>query len=108
MNATLPAPASNIVALPDSKAPDRRARVHRPQPRQRFRLVEFPNRGGTTSWRVTGIKRDGTRIRENFSDAAAARCRQTDLEAEYLARTPDDTGIRATQLTDTQLRIAES
>jgi len=75
--------------------------------RQRFKIKPFTNRTGTQSWRVAGIKRDGSRIRENYSEQKAAQCRQLELETEFLAR-ESDTAIRATKLTDTQLRIAET
>ena len=88
--------------------PDRRARAHRPQPRQRFKIIPFTNRGGSESWRVSGVKRTGERIRENFLDEASARCRQTELEAEYLARAGEPTALRSTRLSETQARIAEA
>ena len=91
-----------------STVTDRRARANRPQPRQRFKIVSFTNRGGSESWRVAGIKRTGERIRENFTDAAAARCRQAELETEYLARTVESTALRATRLSETQTRLAET
>ena len=87
---------------------DRRARANRPQPRQRFKIVSFTNRGGSESWRVTGIKRTGERIRENYNDANGARCRQTELEVEYLARGSEETALRSTRLSATQARIAEA
>jgi len=88
--------------------PDRRWRSNRPQPKQRFKIIPFLNRAGSQSWRVSGIKRDGARVRENFGDSKAAHCRLIDLEAEYLGRAPDDAALRATRLTDTQLKIAEA
>jgi len=88
--------------------PDRRARANRPQPRQRFKIISFTNRGGSESWRVTGVKRTGERIRENFLDEAAARCRQTELESEYLARSGEGTALRSTRLSEAQARIAET
>lgn len=75
--------------------------------KSRFRILPFTNRAGSQSWRVTGIKRDGTRIRENYADQQSAQCRQIDLEAEFHARQSTDTGLRATKLTDTQVKIAE-
>ncbi len=98
----------NIVEMPRLIVPDRRARVHRPQPRHRFKISTFTNRGGSDSWRVSGVTRTGERIRENFHDAASARCRQTELEAEYLARPGESTALRATRLSEVQARIAET
>jgi len=75
--------------------------------KNRFRILPFTNpRTGTDSWRVTGSKRDGTRIRENFSDQAAAQARRVELETEFLGQ-QTDTSLRATKLTETQLRLAE-
>ena len=75
--------------------------------KQRFKVVPFTNaRTGSISWRVTGRKRDGTRIRENFKDEHSAKCRQVELEAEYLKRETETT-IRSTKLTDVQLHLAE-
>jgi len=87
---------------------DRRARANRPAPRQRFKIVHFTNPSGETVSRVSGVKRDGTRIRENYGDEVSARCRQTELEAEYLARAGEPTTLRSTRLTETQARLAET
>lgn len=101
----------NIVPLP---APNRLGRIPMPEnappqtQRQRFRVVPFENTGGSKAWRVQGMKRDGSYVRQNFSDYAMAQARQIELEAEYLQRRPEDATIRATKLSDTQLRIAES
>ncbi len=79
------------------------------KPKSRFKLQEFVNpRTGSKSWRVSGTRRDGSRIRENFPDPKSAQCRQVELEAEFLSRAPDDPTLRATKLTDVQLRIAEA
>jgi integrase len=88
--------------------PDRRARANRPEPRHRFKIIPFTNRGGSESWRVAGITRTGKRIRENYNDANAARCRQTELEAVYLARAGEATALRSTRLSEVQARIAEA
>jgi len=73
----------------------------------RFRTKEYINpRTGSKSWRVSGTKRDRTRVQENYADPEAARCRQIELEGEYHVR-PSDTTLRATRLTDTQVHLAE-
>jgi integrase len=96
--------AENVIPLAIQPTPPKPA----PQHRQRFKIQPFANpRTGTQSWRVTGMKRDGTRVRENFVEQQAAECRQVELTTEWLAR-QTDTAIRATKLTDTQLRLAES
>lgn len=73
----------------------------------RFKILEFINpRSGSKSWRVSGIKRDGERVRENFHDLDAAKAKQYELQGEWLAR-QTDTSLRATKLTETQVRLAE-
>jgi integrase len=75
---------------------------------QRFKVKEFENASGkTTSWRVDGYKRDGTRVRENFSQEATAKARAADLELEYLGQ-HSPARLRETSLTDNQLRLAEA
>jgi integrase len=98
------AAAPNIIPLLPSKAPEKPADVSR----HRFKILQFQNRGGSGAWRVTGSRRDGSRVRENFSDQRAAETRRSQLEAEFFSRTHEDSALRATRLTDTQLRIAES
>jgi len=74
--------------------------------RHRFKITEFRNPSGAIAFRVSGCDRAGKQIRENFKDEAGARCRQLELEAEYLQQ-PSETAIRATKLSDDQLRLAE-
>jgi site-specific recombinase XerD len=88
----------NIVALPTRRTS--------PKSSQRFSVFEFQNRTGSRSWRVSGIKRDGSRVRLNFSDHESARARQIELETEYL-RLASDTRHVATKLSDDKLRLAE-
>lgn len=78
--------------------------------RQRFRVLPYTNpRTGSLSWRVYGIKRDGTMIRENHPDPEAARQRHLQLEAEFHnTDTTQRTGLRATRLSDDALRVAET
>ena len=74
----------------------------------RFKIREYQNpRTGTQSWRVEGIKRDGTRIRENFQEQDGARVRQGELETEYLTGQTETT-VKATKLTEEQIRFAEN
>ncbi len=82
-----------------------------PKPRpakrsQQFQITDFRNRAGSISFRVAGYQRNGTRIRENFADENSARCRQVELEAEYLQE-PTETKVQATKLSQDQLRRAE-
>src|SRR5688572_25615792 len=97
MNAAIvPQPTPNIVALPQPK---------RKQP-ERFSLVEFTNRSGTQSWRVSGTKRDGSRVRKNFSDAELATAHKSELELEYLGSAVAERTTK-TLLPDEKLRLAE-
>ncbi len=76
--------------------------------RQRFRILDFVNASGTKSYRVQGMTRAGDYIRRNFTDLKSAQCCQLELETEWLTRQPQATDIRATKLSETQLRIAEA
>lgn len=98
-NATAETP-ENVVKLPvPPKA--------KPQPRKsRFKILPFNNPSGETVWRVSGVKANGSRIRENFADEKAAQCRQSELQIEFLGQ-PSETTIRPTKLSDDQLRLAE-
>lgn len=96
-------PPSSIVQFPTPRR--RRRQVDLTQ--HRFKLQPFLNRAGSRSWRVSGTKRDGTRIRENFKDEKAAQHRQIELEAEFVAK-HQDSALRATRLTDTQVKLAET
>ncbi|HWN97390.1 MAG TPA: tyrosine-type recombinase/integrase, partial [Methylomirabilota bacterium] len=103
-NAQIEAPnPENVITLP---RPRLRQAVAQSK-RQKFKICPFVNeRTGSRSWRVAGSKRDGTRVRENFADEAAARCRQIELETEFL-RGAAETNIRATKLTAEQIQLAE-
>jgi hypothetical protein len=92
-----------IIPLVPSKGPKKQA----DQSRHRFKILDFNNRGGSKSWRVTGNRRDGSRVRENSSEQGAAEVRRTQLEAEFFMRAHEDTALRPTRLNDLQLRIAE-
>jgi integrase len=77
-------------------------------PKARFKILPFTNpRTGTPSWRVTGTRRNGQRIRENFADAQEAQFRHTELEGEFHAAN-GVAALRATRLTDEQVAIAEA
>jgi integrase len=77
-------------------------------PKARFKILSFTNlRTGTTSLRVTGTRRNGERIRENFTDSEEAQFRQTALEGEFHAAN-GVAALRATRLTDEQVGIAEA
>lgn len=77
-------------------------------PKSRFKILPFTNpRTGTPSWRVTGTRRNGERIRENFARAEEAQYRHTELEGEFHAAN-GVAALRATRLTDEQVGIAEA
>lgn len=77
-------------------------------PKARFKILPYENpRTGTPSWRVTGTRRNGERIRENFAEAQEAQFRHTELEAEFHAAN-GVAALRATRLTDEQVGIAEA
>ena len=90
-------PVDTSLAIGDNG--DTMSKTALPEAHERFKIVPFANqRTGSESWRVTGIKREGTRIRENYADAKAAHCRKVELETEYWTRAPQDTSLRATKL----------
>jgi len=78
-------------------------------PKARFKVLEYPNRSQkSTSWRVSGIKKNGERVRENYADADEANKRRVELEGEYLARESETVLLRKTRLTDAQVELAET
>ena len=103
--------SGNVIPLPSDL---RLGRIPKPEKataqtrRQRFRILDFLNESGSRSYRVQGMNREGRYLRENFADLKAAQCRQVELEMEWLARQPQDSNVRATKLSETQLRIAEA
>lgn len=72
-----------------------------------FRLVEFRNRSGSTAWRVTGWRKGGVRVRENFPTRPQAEARRHELEVERLGHQTFET-LRATWLSREQLQAAEA
>ncbi len=77
-------------------------------PKARFKIVPFTNpRTSTPSWRVSGTRRNGQRIRENYARAQEAQFRHTELEGEFHAAN-GVAALRATRLTDEQVGIAEA
>lgn len=75
------------------------------KPKGVFSIVEYENATGSTSFRVTGTKIDGTRIRKNFSNRPEAEGELSALNTESL-----NTGVqvKATRLTSDQLTEAEN
>jgi integrase len=79
----------------------------RPKKIVHFKLQEFKNISGTLSYRVTGTKPDGGRVRKNFADKADALKEITEQELK-VAGTPERQRSLRTTLTLDQLSDAES
>lgn len=79
----------------------------RPKKIVHFKLREFTNSSGTLSYRVTGTKPDGTRVRRNFAEKADALKELADLELE-VEGTPERARSLRTTLTQEQLADAEA
>ncbi|MGD1084231.1 MAG: site-specific integrase [Verrucomicrobiota bacterium] len=73
----------------------------------RFRIVQFTNRGGSQSFRVTGSTREGRQIRQNFDTIETATIRQQELEREYLGLENAKVEFTQTRLTPEQVAQAE-
>lgn len=72
-----------------------------------FRIVEFENRAGSNSFRVTGWTMEAVRVRENFPSHAEAVARKQQLETE--AANVNTAGQMVfTRLSPTQVNEAES
>jgi integrase len=75
----------------------------------RFSVKPFLNRSGSTSYRVTGIGLDGSRIRINFTNEAEATAKASELEGKAIrtvnARSPR---LVQTRLTDAELLATEA
>ena len=73
---------------------------------QYFKISEYTNANGTTSWRVAGYMPDGTRIRQNFKEKAKALRTLGDLELEVEGK-PDPRKSIRTLFTPEELADAE-
>ena len=78
----------------------------RRKPTARFSISEFANASGNTSWRVSGTRLDGTRVRQNFANKAEALQVQAQEEGNA-AGLPDQRRTQRTTLTPQQLSDAE-
>jgi integrase len=82
--------------------------VARPKKLNRFKITEFTNpASGTISWRVTGTKRDGARVRKNFVDRTEAVQEQADQEVEFAGGQEHRKSVR-TSLGPDQISDAEA
>lgn len=79
----------------------------RPKKIQRFKISTFVNKSKSTSWRVTGTKLDGSRVRVNFADEFEARQSLADLETEEAGHLVT-AKIQRTRLSPEQLADAEA
>jgi len=77
------------------------------KPRAFFVVTKFTNPKGSTSYRVTGTKRDSERIRENYPTLEEATGRKQALETEAL-NFITASKLKTTRLTDEQIADAES
>jgi integrase len=77
------------------------------KPRGQFQITEFENPNKSTSWRVTGTKLAGERVRENFKTEAEALGRKQELEIEASNFEPDHR-IATTRLTKVEIADAET
>ena len=79
----------------------------RPKKIVNFKATPFENRSGTTSWRVTGTKPDGTRVRQNYPEKLNAIQAVADLESEVEGQTEVRRALR-TSLSSSELADAEA
>jgi integrase len=79
----------------------------RPKRLTHFKIKVFQNTSGSKSYRVSGTKIDGTRIRQNFSEKADALQALGDLEAE-VAGYVNAPVMKRTRLSAEQLADAEA
>lgn len=94
------------MCLPVAKKVANRFCMSRRKSTERFRISEFTNASGNTSWRVSGTRPDGNRVRQNFASKAEALQAQAREEGEA-AGVPDPLRLQRTTLTPQQLSDAE-
>jgi integrase len=86
--------------------------VPRPKKIQHFKLQPFRNAAGSESWRVTGTKIDGTRVRKNFSEKSDAIQEQADQEAAFagaaIATKVQRTRLSVEEISDSEAAILHS
>lgn len=97
---TNPAP-ENVIELNPAKRPRRQPAI-----KKRFNVFPFTNESGTSAFRVTGYKRNGQRVRENFADRISAELRERELNEEHLFSRVE-VAVRATKLSVEQVQLAE-
>src|SRR5262245_7101489 len=76
--------------------------------KQRFHITHFTNPSGAAVFRLGGYKPNGERVRENFKTQEEAIGRKTELDIEAAnIVTTTATRMKATRLTDDQIKAAE-
>jgi integrase len=79
----------------------------RPKPTERFRITTFKNASGSTSYRLSGTRPDGSRVRSNFANEADALQAKAE-EVRAAAGAPNQRQLQRTSLTPQQLSDAET
>jgi site-specific recombinase XerD len=80
-----------------------------PVSKERFHISHFVNPSRETVFRVAGYKPDGTRVRENWQTEEEAIGRKAELDIESAnIKTATATRLKATRLTDEDIRVAEA
>lgn len=74
---------------------------------EKFSLKKYTNSSGTASWRISGTKNNGFRVRENFQNKTDAINRRAELEIED-TKEFQKTVLRPTTLSEAQLFEAET
>lgn len=78
-----------------------------PEITRRFNIREYKNASGSISYRVTGCKLNGERVRKNFPTWLEAQQELTDLELKATGQTAP-AKLKRTRLSDDQLADAEA
>lgn len=74
---------------------------------KRFKIEEFKNASGSISYRISGTKVDGSRVRQNYLTENEAQQQRLDLEEEASGYSPA-APVKRTRLTNEQLSDAEA
>ena len=90
------------------KSRKRRRSKRRLAAKERFHITRFINPSGQAVFRLGGYKPDGTRVRENHKTQEEAVGRKSELDIEVVnIVTTTATRMKATRLTDDQIKAAE-
>src|SRR5882724_10819056 len=85
-----------------------KGKAKKPVGKERFHVSHFINPSGEEVFRVAGYKPNGERVRENWqtNEEAIGRKAELDIEAANIVTTTS-TRLKATRLTDEQVKDAE-